>query len=97
MINLCFRIHFAGTESATMFAGFMNGAVQAGRRAAVEVLYDLRPQLVNSHDLREHKPIPKVIKHKSSFKRTVARWTVYIGITTIVLYSVKKVYQKCST
>lgn len=33
------RIHFAGTESATAFCGYMNGAVQSGIRAATEVSY----------------------------------------------------------
>jgi len=31
------RIHFAGAETATVWCGFMNGAVQAGQRAAMEV------------------------------------------------------------
>ncbi|XP_060067179.1 probable flavin-containing monoamine oxidase A [Ylistrum balloti] len=45
------KIHFAGTESATVWCGFMNGAVQAGLRAANEVLYHLRPQLVSPSEL----------------------------------------------
>lgn len=32
------RVHFAGTETATRWTGWMNGAVQAGERAADEVL-----------------------------------------------------------
>jgi monoamine oxidase len=32
------RIHWAGTETATMWTGYMDGAVQAGRRAAGEAL-----------------------------------------------------------
>lgn len=32
------RVHWAGTETATEWRGFMNGAVQAGQRAANEVL-----------------------------------------------------------
>jgi len=31
-------VHFGGTETATWFYGFMNGAVQAGERCAIEVL-----------------------------------------------------------
>lgn len=31
-------VHFGGTETATWFYGFMNGAVQAGERCAMEVL-----------------------------------------------------------
>ena len=31
------RVHFAGTECATMWIGYMDGAIQAGERAAREV------------------------------------------------------------
>lgn len=31
------RIYFAGTETATEWSGYMEGAVQAGERAAREV------------------------------------------------------------
>lgn len=31
------RIYFAGTETATQWSGYMEGAVQAGERAAREV------------------------------------------------------------
>ena len=32
------RIHWAGTETATRWAGYIDGAVQSGERAAAEVL-----------------------------------------------------------
>lgn len=35
------RIFFAGTETATEWAGYMNGAVQAGERAAREAMHGL--------------------------------------------------------
>ena len=35
-------IHWAGTESATVWSGYMDGAVQSGQRAASEVLATLR-------------------------------------------------------
>lgn len=35
------RVHWAGTETSTYWAGFMDGAVRAGKRAAVEVLEKL--------------------------------------------------------
>ena len=31
------RVHWAGTETATYWSGFMDGAVRAGERAATEV------------------------------------------------------------
>jgi monoamine oxidase len=37
------RIHFAGTELATSWCGYMSGAVQSGYRAAAEVLHKLNP------------------------------------------------------
>ncbi|XP_076305359.1 amine oxidase [flavin-containing]-like [Tachypleus tridentatus] len=35
------RMFFAGTETATSWSGYMNGAIQAGERAAREILYSL--------------------------------------------------------
>jgi monoamine oxidase len=35
------RIHWAGTETATVWTGYMDGAVQAGKRAATEALAGL--------------------------------------------------------
>jgi monoamine oxidase len=35
------RLYFAGTETATVWSGYMDGAVQAGERAAKEILYEL--------------------------------------------------------
>ena len=32
------RLHWAGTETATVWSGYMEGALQAGERAAGEVL-----------------------------------------------------------
>ena len=37
------RIHWAGTESATVWTGYMSGALQSGLRAAAEVLTHLAP------------------------------------------------------
>ena len=37
----CGRIHWAGTETATVWTGYMDGAVQSGQRAAGEVLAEL--------------------------------------------------------
>ena len=34
----CGRIHWAGTETATVWAGSMEGAIRSGERAADEVL-----------------------------------------------------------
>lgn len=39
------RVHFAGTETATVWCGFMNGAIQSGFRTAIEVLQNLQPSI----------------------------------------------------
>jgi monoamine oxidase len=38
------RIHWAGTETATVWSGYMEGAVQSGERAAREALSALEPE-----------------------------------------------------
>ena len=35
------RIHWAGTETATVWNGYMDGAIESGQRAAAEVLREL--------------------------------------------------------
>lgn len=37
------RVHWAGTETATVWSGYMEGALQAGERAAAEALESGRP------------------------------------------------------
>ncbi|XP_023647001.1 probable flavin-containing monoamine oxidase A isoform X2 [Paramormyrops kingsleyae] len=49
----CGRIYWAGTESATCWCGYMNGAIQSGQRAALEVLERLSPQLLSQDELIE--------------------------------------------
>ncbi|GAA6216038.1 probable flavin-containing monoamine oxidase A [Lates japonicus] len=46
----CGRIHWAGTETATQWCGYMSGAVQAGQRAALEVLAELCPMILTQEE-----------------------------------------------
>ncbi|XP_028457993.1 probable flavin-containing monoamine oxidase A [Perca flavescens] len=46
----CGRIHWAGTETATLWCGYMSGAVQAGQRAALEVLAELCPMALTQEE-----------------------------------------------
>ncbi|XP_037609392.1 probable flavin-containing monoamine oxidase A [Sebastes umbrosus] len=46
----CGRIHWAGTETATLWCGYMSGAVQAGQRAALEVLAELCPMTLTQEE-----------------------------------------------
>uniref|UniRef100_T1IXY1 Amine oxidase n=1 Tax=Strigamia maritima TaxID=126957 RepID=T1IXY1_STRMM len=47
------KIHFAGTETSTSWCGYMNGAVQAGFRAAKEVLHDQVPGSIDEKELAD--------------------------------------------
>jgi hypothetical protein len=40
------RVHFAGEQSSMQFAGYMNGAIESGQRAAREVVEALRVRTV---------------------------------------------------
>ena len=44
------RVHWSGTETATVWCGFMNGAVQAGTRSAHEVLRRIYPDFVTPEE-----------------------------------------------
>ncbi|KAJ8408556.1 hypothetical protein AAFF_G00251910 [Aldrovandia affinis] len=46
----CGRIFWAGTETATLWCGYMSGAVQSGQRAALEVLGQLSPEALSRED-----------------------------------------------
>ena len=35
------NLHFCGTDTATVWQGYMDGAVESGERAANEILYDM--------------------------------------------------------
>lgn len=48
--NPCGRIHWAGTETATQWCGYLSGAVQAGQRAALEVLAELCPMTLTQEE-----------------------------------------------
>jgi monoamine oxidase len=46
------RIHWAGTETATRWMGYMDGAIQSGKRAAAEVMRDEGSALATAADAR---------------------------------------------
>ncbi|XP_073685374.1 amine oxidase [flavin-containing] [Garra rufa] len=47
----CDRIHWAGTETATQWCGYIDGAIQAGQRAAMEVLAKMCPSSLSREEL----------------------------------------------
>lgn len=57
------RIHWAGTETATRWCGYMSGAVQSGQRAALEVLNALCPSVLSEGERDEVKRSYAVKKH----------------------------------
>lgn len=57
------RIYWAGTETADVWNGFMEGAVQAGYRASLEIIYHLRPQSITLNDVIQNELIKQ---HKNS-------------------------------
>ncbi|KAM7302045.1 amine oxidase [flavin-containing] A-like [Ixodes scapularis] len=66
-----YRVYFAGTETATSWPGTMNGAVQAGERAAREVLCDMK--LIKEDEVwadeEEFKSVPTVSFERSFMER----------------------------
>lgn len=49
------RVHYAATETASEWSGYMNGAVQAGERAAREILVNLGK--IQSHQIHRQEPV----------------------------------------
>ncbi|KAG4071010.1 hypothetical protein HA402_001447 [Bradysia odoriphaga] len=56
------RVFFAGTETATVWSGYMNGAVEAGERAAREVLAERG--LIKRDEIWRDEPESKDLPHK---------------------------------
>ena len=73
------RVHFAGTETATEWLGYMEGAVQRGVRAGLEVLNNLKPQslspseLAVSRQFRNIKIISQMFLHRNC-STTESQW-----------------------
>nr|KAI8766192.1 putative flavin-containing monoamine oxidase A [Biomphalaria glabrata] len=83
------RIHFAGTETATVWCGFMNGAIQSGFRAATEVLYHLRPLIITSPDL-EVLHLPDDAQETPQVKQNWLTWAaVGMGFASAVYFLTK--------
>uniref|UniRef100_A0A8C6UDY9 Amine oxidase n=1 Tax=Neogobius melanostomus TaxID=47308 RepID=A0A8C6UDY9_9GOBI len=77
----CGRIHWAGTETATRWCGYMSGAVQSGQRAALEVLHELCPSVLTEEETEEVKSsysVKSPLQPSTSAKRTL------LGVPTVV-------------
>lgn len=88
------RIHFAGTESATAWCGYMSGAVQSGMRAANEVLFHLRPQALTAQELAmtAYGPSTQLLRTKRKQRsRTLIKVTLGIGFVVAVVIVGKRI------
>lgn len=83
------KLHFAGTETATVWTGFISGAIQSGERAAKEVLHNLQPGLVSEEDLLgtcyDPKSMPKDYKNIKEEKGLSIRHLFYLALVAIIL------------
>ncbi|KAL5018930.1 hypothetical protein ScPMuIL_004652 [Solemya velum] len=90
------KLHFAGTESATQWCGYMSGAVQAGYRAAMEVLYHVSPKAVTREDMvgtayDQHKHKTRVIpRTKQPICPKFVKYTAIVAVVIGSLYITKR-------
>jgi monoamine oxidase len=63
------RLFFAGTETATKWMGYLDGAVEAGERAAEEAAASLQPGFVSSPAM--YRTSPKRSSHSDSLPASV--------------------------
>ena len=59
------NLYFAGTETATTWTGYMDGAVEAGERAARETLF--ARGLIRRDQIRQQEPPSEVGRDYYSF------------------------------
>ncbi|XP_078610498.1 putative flavin-containing monoamine oxidase A [Branchiostoma floridae x Branchiostoma japonicum] len=94
----CGRIHWAGTETASLWCGFMNGAVQSGIRAAVEVLSATSPHLLSEADRQELVAVPQEVEtpakeaHRKKGRKVVSALVgvgLVVGTSLAVYYYIK--------
>lgn len=71
------RVHFAGTETATSWPGYMNGAVQSGERAAKEIMNNMNIFL--KEDLHTKEPEFKEVPARPFVKSFIERYPPSIG------------------
>ncbi|KAM6975907.1 putative flavin-containing monoamine oxidase A [Tautogolabrus adspersus] len=81
--NPCGRIHWAGTETATQWCGYMSGAIQSGQRAALEVLAELCPTELTQE---EQEAVRRGQIGKVPFKKRQSSWLTYLpsGKTVVI-------------
>ncbi|XP_037339784.2 probable flavin-containing monoamine oxidase A isoform X1 [Pungitius pungitius] len=78
----CGRIHWAGTETATLWCGYMSGAVQAGQRAALEVLAELHPMTLTQE---EQEAVEHSLTVKGAVQQTPPSQPMYLSTTKAIV------------
>ncbi|XP_067042168.1 amine oxidase [flavin-containing] B-like [Acropora muricata] len=80
------RVYFAGTETATVWSGYMDGAVQAGERAAREVLHAMGK--ISEQEIHQTEPpsidVPPVPCQLTTFQLWLPTVPVVIGTATAI-------------
>ncbi|KAM6901206.1 putative flavin-containing monoamine oxidase A [Lycodopsis pacificus] len=87
----CGRIHWAGTETATLWCGYMSGAVQAGQRAAVEVLAELCPMALTQEEqqaVEDSLTVKDAVKQTPSSQHTYPSTTKAMVVATLAIGAV---------
>ncbi|XP_066287548.1 amine oxidase [flavin-containing]-like [Branchiostoma lanceolatum] len=83
------RVFFAGTETATHWSGYMEGAVQAGERAAREILHamgkiDSDQVWQNAPQSEEVPAVPFVDSFVETYSPSISGLLSFIGLTAVV-------------
>lgn len=81
------RLHYAGTETASCWSGYMNGAIQGGERAAREVL--ARMGKISEAEVNVEEPVsedyPPILFPTTWFERNVPSAKEFLVGTTILV------------
>eukprot|EP01090_Pellita_catalonica_P014096 TRINITY_DN3508_c0_g1_i2.p1 TRINITY_DN3508_c0_g1~~TRINITY_DN3508_c0_g1_i2.p1 ORF type:complete len:414 (-),score=82.35 TRINITY_DN3508_c0_g1_i2:41-1282(-) len=90
------NVHFAGTETATKWAGYMDGALQAGERAAHEILEKMSKDGEVAHPGKFQEDVPEddeVVARPSGplpYERMIPRLSIVFAIAfaaiSVVIY-----------
>ncbi|GAB1600298.1 hypothetical protein Ahia01_000307500 [Argonauta hians] len=83
------KLYFAGTETATEWSGYMEGAIQAGERAAREVLFDfgkIRKDEIWQDEPQDEEVVPRPFK-STFFERHSPSVPVFLGMTSVTMIS----------
>lgn len=81
-------LFFAGTETATKWTGYMSGAIQAGRRAAKEILYKMnlvsKEEIWEEEQAEETKMKRPVLASLAGKIKFTTKMLIVVGMSTIM-------------